>query len=185
MLEMLRRESIATLGVIGNLLTILAKLKIAPDFLRPFLDQWRDWTSAFWSALLSPFGQYVHPSTSAALSLAFFLIMIGVGARVAGDSKVEWNGRVFGIPLLFSDRWIFVMIFHFWFVIVTWFVLAAFSADAPYSPHESRYSDYLDLGIICFGAFAAFAIGLIGFAARMARVYVLLTLVLVGRLFFP
>ena len=86
MLKFLRKELIALLAEAGAALTVLSQLasEVAmPDWLRDFLILWRQMLTAIWTPLLKHFEFTLHPQLVAALSVAMFLCLLGVGARFA------------------------------------------------------------------------------------------------------
>lgn len=82
----LRREAVALLGVAGAVLTLLAELAhsmpMAPPVAR-LLAYWRGLTEALWRPPFELVGVPIHPNYAAALTIALFLITIGVGARIS------------------------------------------------------------------------------------------------------
>jgi hypothetical protein len=102
-LDWLRRESIATLAMLGAALTVLAQLRHEVPFspwLERLLGLWQEATRYFWQPPLEWVGVPLHRHLVAALTLASFLAMIGVGARV--------SGRLSGAPLrpIVLTRWL-------------------------------------------------------------------------------
>jgi hypothetical protein len=102
-LDWLRRESIATLAMLGAAFTVLAQLRHEVPFapwLERLLGRWQDATRYFWQPPLDWVGVPLHQHLVAALTLASFLAMIGVGARV--------SGRLSGAPLppIVLSRWL-------------------------------------------------------------------------------
>jgi hypothetical protein len=80
------RESIALLGMAGAALTVLGQLARVMPLSPPFLDVlgwWVTVTLDFWLTLSAELGFYVHSHIQAALALAVFLAMIGLGARIS------------------------------------------------------------------------------------------------------
>jgi hypothetical protein len=80
------RESIALVGMAGAALTVLSQLARVMPLSPPFLDVlgwWVTVTLDFWLALSGELGFYVHSHIQAAIALAVFLTMIGLGARIA------------------------------------------------------------------------------------------------------
>jgi hypothetical protein len=102
-LDWLRRESIATLAMLGAALTVLAQLGQQFPF-APWLEQllalWQLATRGFWHPPFAWIGAPLHQDLVAALTLAAFMTMIGVGARV--------SGRLAGTPLppIVLTRWL-------------------------------------------------------------------------------
>jgi len=86
-LDWLRRETVATLAMLGAALTVLAQLAnsitVAP-WLDWLLEQWEGASRAFWHPPLSLVGAPIHAHLVAALTIAWFLAMIGIGARISG-----------------------------------------------------------------------------------------------------
>ncbi|MCH9765258.1 MAG: hypothetical protein K0U34_04610 [Alphaproteobacteria bacterium] len=86
MLKFLRKELIALFGEIGATLTVLGQLASEipmPDWLREFLLFWRQFLTAIWQPLFANFDWVQHPQLIAALSLAVFMCVLGIGARIA------------------------------------------------------------------------------------------------------
>jgi hypothetical protein len=102
-LDWLRRESIATLAMLGAALTVLAHLRHEVPFV-PWLERllalWQEATRYFWQPPLDWVGVPLHPHLVAALTVAAFMAMIGVGARVSGHHS--------GAPLppIVLTRWL-------------------------------------------------------------------------------
>jgi hypothetical protein len=102
-LDWLRRESIATLAMLGAALTVLAQLAQQLPFapwLARLLDLWQAATRGFWRPPLTWIGAPLHHDLVAALTVASFMAMIGIGARV--------SGRLAGTPLppIVLTRWL-------------------------------------------------------------------------------
>lgn len=86
LLRYVRYNAVAFLSQCGAVLTIFAQLSselALPDWLMGPLKAWRNLTMTVWQTLFDAFGLIPHPHFAAALSIAFFLCLIGVGARVA------------------------------------------------------------------------------------------------------
>ncbi len=86
MLKFLRKELVALLAEAGAALTVLSQLasEVAmPDWLRDFLGFWRQVLTTLWTPLLKHFDTTLHPQLIAALSLALFMCLLGIGARMA------------------------------------------------------------------------------------------------------
>jgi len=86
MLKFLRKELVALLAETGAALTVLSQLasEVAmPDTLRDFLSFWRQVLTTVWTPVLKHFDFALHPHLIAALSLAVFLCLLGIGARMA------------------------------------------------------------------------------------------------------
>lgn len=99
MLKFLRKELVALLAEAGAALTVLSQLasEVAlPDWSRDLLMYWRQVLTTVWSPLLKHFDVTLHPHLVAALSLALFLGLVGIGARMA-----RARGRVPLAPLEF------------------------------------------------------------------------------------
>jgi hypothetical protein len=85
-LRYVRNNTLAFLSQCGAVLTILAQLSselALPDWLMGPLAGWRNLTLRMWQPLFDVAGLTPHPNLVAALSVAFFLSLIGVGARVS------------------------------------------------------------------------------------------------------
>jgi hypothetical protein len=103
MLDWLRRETVATLAMLGAALTALAQL--GPHmplalWLERLLSAWQEATRWFWHPPLAWIGAPLHHDLVAAVTLAAFLAAIGIGARV--------SGRLAGAPLppIVLTRWL-------------------------------------------------------------------------------
>jgi hypothetical protein len=102
-LRWLKRESLATLAMLGAALTVLAQLDRVM-LLAPWLEQivayWQLATRGFWRPPLTWLGAPLHHDLVAALTLAAFLTLIGVGARL--------SARLAGTPLprIALSRWL-------------------------------------------------------------------------------
>lgn len=86
MLKFLRKELIALVAETGAALTVLSQLasEVAmPDWLRDFLVFWRQMLAAVWQPLFNHLNWDLHPQLVAALSLAVFMVVLGIGARMA------------------------------------------------------------------------------------------------------
>lgn len=96
----LKREAIAVLGVAGAALTVLAQLAHAVT-MAPLLDRaLAAWRTLLGRALQPPFelaGLALHPHLMAAVAFSLFMIIVGVGARIAA--------RLSGPPLTPFSRW--------------------------------------------------------------------------------
>jgi hypothetical protein len=82
----LAREAVALIGMTGAALTVLAQLAWAFPLSRPFmaiLGWWMTVSSDFWLGHYDTFGFYPHAHLQAAIALAFFLAIIGLGARIS------------------------------------------------------------------------------------------------------
>ena len=103
MLTWLKRESIATLAMLGAALTVLAQLAhempLAP-WLERIVAYWQLAMRGFWRPPLAWLGAPLHHDLVAALTLAAFMTMIGAGARV--------SARLGGTPLtpIVLTRWL-------------------------------------------------------------------------------
>ena len=103
MLQWLRRESLATLAMFGTALTLLAQLAslipMAPSLLW-LVTLWTSMTDGFWRPPFELLGLPLHRDLVAALTAAFFMTMIGIGARV--------SARLSGAPLppIVLTRWL-------------------------------------------------------------------------------
>lgn len=86
MVKFLRKEGVALVGETGTLLTVLSQLAselAMPDWLRDFLVFWRQALTALWQPLFDRFDIALHPHLVAALSLAIFMTVLGLGVRLA------------------------------------------------------------------------------------------------------
>jgi hypothetical protein len=85
-LAWLKRESIAVFGVAGAALTTLGQLAgtmpMVPA-LRDTMNLWQRLTHDFWRPPAAAFGTSLHPHIVASLTLAMFLLTMGIGARVS------------------------------------------------------------------------------------------------------
>lgn len=82
----LKREGIALLGVAGASLTVMGQLAGAMPMLpllRDTVALWQRLTHDLWRPPAAVFGTTLHPHIVAALTLAVFLLTIGVGARIS------------------------------------------------------------------------------------------------------
>ncbi len=103
MLGWLKRESVATLAMLGAALTVVAQLRHAmpmASWLEQIVAYWQLLTRGLWRPPLALLGVPAHHDLVAALTLAAFLTMIAVGARV--------SGRIGGAPLgrIELGRWL-------------------------------------------------------------------------------
>lgn len=86
MLKFLRKELVALAAETGAALTVLSQLAsevVMPSGFRALLMLWREALTAVWSPLLKVFDIALQPQLIAALSLSLFLILMGIGARMA------------------------------------------------------------------------------------------------------
>lgn len=86
MLKFLRKELLALLAEASAALTVLGQLasEIAmPGWFKDVLIFWRQLLAAAWQPVLQYFSVTPHPHFLAAVSLAVFLVLLGVGARLA------------------------------------------------------------------------------------------------------
>jgi hypothetical protein len=82
----LQREFVATLGIAGAALSLLAELAHVTPMATPLarlLAYWRSLTQSFWEIPLDWAGILIDPTVLAALSIAVFLIAIGIGVRIS------------------------------------------------------------------------------------------------------
>jgi hypothetical protein len=100
----LRRETIAVLAISGTALTLLGELAnvmpTAPRLAR-LLAQWRALTDSLWRPPLELASLDFHPDILAALTIAVFLVMLGIGSRISAalsdaplapiDSRRFWD----------------------------------------------------------------------------------------------
>jgi hypothetical protein len=80
------REAIALLGMIGAALTVLVELAWYVRMSPPFMDVlgwWMTLNSDVWLSAYDRLHFYPHAHIQAAIALAVFLAMIGLGARVS------------------------------------------------------------------------------------------------------
>jgi hypothetical protein len=97
----LARESLALLGMAGAALTVFSQLAAIMPLSRPFMDVlgwWITVSSNFWLDRYDEIGFYPHSHLQAAIALAGFLTLIGLGARV--------SAIISGTPL--QRRWGFL-----------------------------------------------------------------------------
>lgn len=103
MASWLKRESIATLAMLGAALTVLVQLRhqmpLAP-WLERAVDYWQLAIRGFWRPPLAWLGVPLHHDLVAALTVAVFMAAIGAGARV--------SARLVGAPQapILSTRWL-------------------------------------------------------------------------------
>lgn len=97
MLQWLQREIIATLGVAGAAATVLtqvaALMPVAP-WLQDLARLWRTILDGFWTPPFQWIGIPVHSHLVTAVTLALFLAMIGVGARISALLKGSADGTI-------------------------------------------------------------------------------------------
>jgi hypothetical protein len=82
----LLKEALATFGMFGAALSVLAQLAaVMPvaSWLGRLLELWQGLTREFWRAPLSLIGAPLHHDFIAAMTIAVFMIMIAVEARVS------------------------------------------------------------------------------------------------------
>jgi len=87
----LARESLALLGMAGAALTVFSQLAAIMPLSRPFMDilgWWLTVSSNFWLDRYDEIGFYPHSHLQAAIALAAFLTLIGLGARISAI----WTG---------------------------------------------------------------------------------------------
>jgi hypothetical protein len=97
----LARESLALLGMAGAALTVFSQLAAIMPLSRPFMDilgWWITVSSNFWLDRYDDIGFYPHAHLQAAIALAAFLTLIGLGARM--------SAIISGTPL--QRRWGFL-----------------------------------------------------------------------------
>lgn len=91
MLKFLRKEIVALTGELAAVITVLSQAASeihVPSWLNDSLLVWRHVLTSMWQLCLSWLQITVHPNLAAALALALFLTLIGIGARMArGQSR--------------------------------------------------------------------------------------------------
>jgi hypothetical protein len=105
-----RQELIATIGMLGAALTVLARLEhVLPlaGWLGWLAQVWTAWTQALWRPLFELVGINLHPDIAAGLTLSLFLGLIGVGAAIAQRRRLPgvgiaatWNQRGYDLAAL-------------------------------------------------------------------------------------
>jgi hypothetical protein len=169
------REAIALVGITGAALTVLAQLAWHVRMSPPFLDalgSWMTLNSNFWLSHYDDLGFYPNSQLQAAIALAVFLALIGIGARVSAILS--------GTPL--APRWLP-------FTGVTWpslaimgvlaIVLLLGPSSATYDGDGGRESvNYLFAIILAAGYALGDYIGQRGFHIRLNRLAILLVLLL-------
>lgn len=96
----LAREAIALVGMGGAALTVLAQLAWFVPMSAPFLDvlgTWMTYNSNFWLTNYDRLGFYPHSHLQAAIALAIFLTLIGLGARVSARLSGRPHDRNWGL----------------------------------------------------------------------------------------
>jgi hypothetical protein len=102
-LSWLKRESIATLAMLGAALTVLVQLRhrmpLAP-WLERIVDYWQLALRGFWRPPFDWLGVPLHHDLAAAMTVAAFMTAIGLGTRV--------SARLAGVPLppIVPTRWL-------------------------------------------------------------------------------
>lgn len=174
------RESIALLGMAGAALTVLAQLAWLVPLSRPFMDvlgRWMTFNSDLWIANYDILGFYPHSHLQAAIALALFLSLIGLGARISArlsGEALQKNWRLFG-GLSMPSFWILSSL-----IIV---FLLGHARDPARDPLVVGGS--LQMGEFAFALAIAAGYGLgdllgqKGFHTRVARLAVLVALLLV------
>ena len=173
----LLRESIALLGMAGAALTVFTQLAWFLPISRPFMDVlgwWMTASSNFWLAHYDSLGFYPHAHLQAAIALAAFLTLIGLGARVSAVGS--------GPPL--ERRWGFLQGMT-WPSLAIMGVLAivfllGHDPDASTASYEGAGGKetikYLFAIILTVGYAAGDFLGQRGFHIRLYRLAVLLIL---------
>ncbi len=173
------REAIALVGMTGAALTVLAQLAWFVRMSPPFMDalgSWMTMNSNFWLSYYDDLGFYPHAHLQAAIALAVFLALIGIGARVSAILS--------GTPL--APRWSL-------FEGMTWPSLAimgvlaiVFLLGHDPSPSSATYDGaggreavkYLFALILATGYALGDYLGQRGFHTRLYRLAILLVLAL-------
>lgn len=99
----LKREAVALVALSGAALTVIGQLAQVMPTAPLFSDaiaRWRDVTHDLWRPPLDALHVAAHPDIVAALSVALFMALLGIGARIsarlAGDSMAPIDsGRFF------------------------------------------------------------------------------------------
>jgi len=175
----LRREAIALLGIAGAALTVLSNLAWHIPLSRPFMDvlgKWIAWNSDLWWSLYGLFDIYLHPHVQAAVALAVFLAMIGLGARI--------SARLAGTPLGTRRPMLEGMSGPSLLIMAALMIIFLFGHDAEPSrnPLEVGGSlaagQYVVAGTVAAGYILGDLLGQRGFHVRLYRLAVLVVLLL-------
>ncbi len=173
------REAIALLGTFGAALTVLSQLAWHIPMSRPFIDllgRWMTWNFDFWLSLYDRLGFYPHAHVQAAVALAVFLAMIGLGARVAA--------RLTGTPL--DRQWGLFEGMTAPSLLIMGALIVVFLLGHDQSPTDNplvvggnqQAGELLFAGVITAGYAAGDYLGQRGFHLRLYRLAVLILLLL-------
>jgi hypothetical protein len=170
------RESIALVGMAGAALTVFAQLAWIMPLSRPYLDilgRWLTLSSNFWIDRYEALGFYLHSHLQAAVALAVFLAVIGLGARI--------SDLLSGVPL--ARRWGFMdgmtrPIFAIMSVLAVIFLLSfdPNPASPTYDVTSKSTIQYLFVILLTAGYALGNHLGQRGFQIRLYRLAVLLAL---------
>lgn len=187
-LRLLYRELLATVGAIGATLTVLSKLKHVvplPGWLVDFLTWWQSVTHAAWVIPIRQVHISLHPDFAAALSLALFALVLGVGTAVSAKLQGSYESaprlREFvriGGYLSKVDSWVFMII------CAAIFLAFLIGQDRPAgTPKLSRNIDFLPAWIAIGALFCGLYVGRYAFFHRLRRVAAVVLLVLGSAVF--
>lgn len=172
----LAREALALLGMAGAALTVFSQLAWIMPLSRPFTDVlgwWITVNSNFWLDHYDQLGFYPHSHLQAAIALAAFLTLIGLGARISAI----WTGT------RLERRWGFLDGMT-WPSLAIMAVLALIfllghdpnASSATYDTTSKQTIQYLFAIILTVGYAAGDYLGQRGFHSRLYRLAVLLIL---------
>ncbi len=178
-LAWLRRESIALLALSGAALTVLAQLAnvmpVAPP-LATWLAEWQQLTHTVWRPPLDLVGAGLHHDMAAALNVATFMALLGLGARI--------SAKLAGTPLaplgfdrFFDDQtWPSLIVFA---ALCMVFLLGhgASSADVLVVMGSKELGKYAFAVTVALGYFAGDLIGHRQFHRRLYRLAVIVAAV--------